>query len=89
MKYGELDRTDQPINGLQQAQPRRPTCWWVTAGSTVPPSLLMDCRKLNRTNQLFGTGDKHAGHLFEQYVTPEEFAPGYAHTWHICGMSGL
>ncbi len=24
MEYGEFDRTDQPVNGLQQAQPRRP-----------------------------------------------------------------
>lgn len=24
MEYGEFDRTDQPVDGLQQAQPRRP-----------------------------------------------------------------
>ena len=24
IEYGEFDRTDQPVNGLQQAQPRRP-----------------------------------------------------------------
>lgn len=49
----------------------------------------MDCRKLNRTNKLFGAGDKHAGHLLEQDVAPEELAPGNAHTWHVCGMGSL